>query len=105
MALNVFISQPMAGLTTQQITQRRDHIAELVKNRYGNDVVIIDSILTKQPTNKNPSVHCLGTSLQLMADADLAVFDIGYEFARGCRIEHQVAIDYNIDLAYVSDLI
>ena len=101
---NVFISQPMRGLTSEQIVDRRQYIVELIKRRYGDDVNIIDSIIRKPPTGCNSAIDCLGTSLQLMSTADLVVFDVGYECARGCRIEHQVARDYGLAIAYVDQL-
>ena len=39
----------------------------------------------------------LAKSLELLADADVAYFDRGWESARGCRIENQCAIEYGID--------
>jgi len=41
-------------------------------------------------------VYCLGESIKLMEDADIAVFAPGWENARGCRIEHKICEEYNI---------
>ena len=46
------------------------------------------------------STDSLGKSISLMSDADLVVFAPGWEDARGCRIEHQVARDYGIQVSY-----
>ena len=39
----------------------------------------------------------LSKSLELLADADVAYFCSGWDTARGCRIEHQCAVEYGID--------
>ena len=39
----------------------------------------------------------LGKSLELLAGADIAYFAKGWQDARGCRIEHTCAVEYNID--------
>ena len=39
----------------------------------------------------------LGKSLELLAGADIAYFAEGWQDARGCRIEHTCAAEYNID--------
>ena len=38
----------------------------------------------------------LGKSLEYLADADLAVFALDWPSARGCRIEHEAAVQYGI---------
>ena len=42
----------------------------------------------------------LGKSISLMSEADLVVFAPGWENARGCRIEHEVAKEYGIQVSY-----
>ena len=104
----VFISQPMRGLTEEQIKQRRQEAIEkiryIIKEVYGiDDVGIIDSYLSSTPKSDNPSVWCLGRAIQLMADADLLFVCDGYKNARGCLIEVEVAKKYNIPIIYEED--
>ena len=104
----VFISQPMRGLTEEQIKQRRyeaiEKIRYVMKEFYRiDDVGIIDSYLSNTPKSDNPSVWCLGRAIQLMADADLVFVCDGYENARGCLIEVEVAKKYNIPIIYEED--
>lgn len=39
----------------------------------------------------------LGKSLELLSTADIAYFAKGWDSARGCKIEHDCAVAYNID--------
>jgi hypothetical protein len=43
-------------------------------------------------------LECLGKSIELMAHADVAVFCPGWKEARGCRIEHECAVQYGLEV-------
>lgn len=38
----------------------------------------------------------LARSIEFLAKADVAIFAPGWQAARGCRIEHQCALEYGI---------
>ena len=40
----------------------------------------------------------LGKSLELLSTADVAYFAKGWDSARGCKIEHDCAVAYDIDV-------
>jgi len=42
-------------------------------------------------------LHYLAKSLEYLAEADIAYFVPGWENARGCKLEHQCAVEYGID--------
>ena len=90
----IFISQPMKDRTAEEIMQERDDIMAKWTNK---SVVFIDSYFCEPGKNSTDS---LGKSISLMSDADLVVFAPGWENARGCRIEHEVAKEYEIPIAY-----
>ena len=90
----VFISQPMKGRTDEEIMQERNRIMTKWTNK---SVEFIDSFFREPGKNSTDS---LGKSISLMGEADLAVFAQGWQNARGCRIEHEVARDYGIPIAY-----
>ena len=90
----VFISQPMRNKTDEEIKKERENIISQVKDHFGEDVEIIDSF-KKELKNNNP-VYSLGTSLQMLSEADLAVFAKGWNEANGCSIEHKVCENYGI---------
>ena len=90
----IFISQPMKNRTAEEITQERNKIAAKWANA---SVEFINSFFRKPGKN---SIDSLGKSISLMGEADLVVFAPGWENARGCRIEHEVARKYGIQIAY-----
>lgn len=92
--MNVFISQPMAGKENGQIEYEREELVKDLKKCFGEDINILDTIF--HFTEDVPSLVYLGRSIEALSKADVAVFMDGWENARGCRIEHQVAKDYDI---------
>ena len=90
---NVFISQPMSGISYKEINKVRDEILNQLKEKYPkNEITEINSLfcgnIVKRP------LLCLAESLKLMANADIIVFAHGWENARGCKIEHTCAKEY-----------
>ena len=90
----IFISQPMKDRTTEEIMRERDEIMAKWTNK---SVEFIDSFFCEPGKNSTDS---LGKSISLMSDADLVVFAPGWENARGCKVEHQVAGYYGIPVSY-----
>ena len=96
--MKVFISQPMRGKTDEEILAVREQAVALVKEHYPEEEIeVLDSFFRDyQPSTGYVALKFLSKSLELLADADVAVFMQGWEEARGCRIENQCAIDYDI---------
>lgn len=87
--MKIMISQPMRGKTNEEIRQER---AELVEKLESQGHEVIDTVLDISE-NKSP-IYYLSKSIELLNKADGVVFMKGWQEARGCRIEHQVAVDY-----------
>lgn len=99
--MKVFISQPMNGKTDKEILEAREHIIGLVRNKYGEDAEIIDSFFDDyKPDEGNIPLKYLAKSIEMLADADLAVFGNGWSSAGGCSIELQCATNYGIPVVY-----
>lgn len=92
----IFISQPMRGKTDEEIKAERAKAIEAASELVGESVEVIDSFFEKAPVDAKP-LWFLGKSLELLAGADIAYFAKGWQDARGCRIEHTCAVEYNID--------
>lgn len=92
--ISVFISQPMNGKETEEIEWERDELVKELKKYLGEDIKILDTIF--HFAEDVPSLVYLGRSIEVLTQADLAVFMDGWENARGCRIEHQAAKNYGI---------
>ena len=100
--MKIFISQPMG------IVSVRRQIIEKLTQKYGDDVVIINSCIKDAPVDE-PPLWYLGESLKRMSQADIVVFayntpGIGGKtaLARGCDIEEKCAKKYDILCLYVS---
>lgn len=93
----LFISQPMRGKTDEEILAVRAQAIQSAERVLGEEVEVIDSFIkgAPAPAAARP-LWCLGESLKLLSGADVAYFAEGWENARGCKIEHECAIEYGI---------
>lgn len=92
----IFISQPMKDKTDEEIISERERIIELCKKKYG-DIKIIDSFFENAPHDARP-LWFLAKSLELLSTADIAFFADGWKNYRGCKIEHECAKEYGIEI-------
>ena len=92
------ISQPMNGLTHEEIQAKREKLASKLE-RMGYEVV---NQYLEQCEAINP-IACLARSIDTMAECRAVYFCDGWEDARGCRIEHDVAEEYGLDIIYAED--
>ena len=99
--IKLFISQPMRGKTDDEIQQERDRIFRQVSEDMDDQVELIDSFF-RGYEDEHPLV-LLGRSIELMAQADLVYFAVGWEEARGCVIEHKCAKAYGKEVAIEID--
>lgn len=92
----LFISQPMRGKTDEEILAVREKAIKSAEKMIGEPVEVIDSFFQSAPVDAKP-LWFLGKSLELLSAADVAYFAEGWNEARGCKIEHTCAVEYNID--------
>lgn len=94
--IKLFISQPMKGKTDEEIKAVREQAINAAKAIIGSsDIKVIDSFFERAPMDAKP-LWFLGKSIELLSAADIAYFAKGWEDARGCKIEHACATEYNI---------
>lgn len=93
----LFISQPMRGKTDEEILAVRKKAIESAKRELGVEPEVIDSFFQGAPAEAKP-LWFLGKSLELMSEANVVYFAKGWDEARGCRIEHECALEYGIVL-------
>ena len=102
--MNVFISQPMKNRNEKDIKSERKSVMSYIKKLYKDeDVKEINSFFTMDVQSKNTPLRMLGMSLELLAEADIAVFVDGWSLARGCKIEHDAAKAYGIKIIDLED--
>lgn len=92
----LFISQPMKGKSDEEILAEREKAIAEAQKMIGEPVEVIDSFFQSAPADARP-LWFLGKSLELLSVADVAYFADGWQDARGCRIEHECAVEYGID--------
>lgn len=98
----LFISQPMKGKTDEEILREREQAVReaekyLKENGMQEEVQVVDSFFQSAPVGARP-LWFLGKSLELLSTADLVYFAKGWEEARGCRIEHMCAVQYELQI-------
>lgn len=100
------LSQPMAGKTEQEIIETRERAIAAIKER-GYEIIntlFTDEWYSKEKMQERGVVQIplcfLAKSLENMSLCNAAYFCKGWENARGCRIEHQAALDYGLEIIY-----
>ena len=90
----LFISQPMRGLTDEEILKAREEIKNRAEKTIGETLELINSFIEDYPgeNNKSIPVWYLGKSIQLLSQADFVYFGGDWRNTRGCKIEYEIAI-------------
>ena len=100
------ISQPMAGKTDAEIVVTRERaITALEANGYRIvNTLFTDEWYSKESMESRGVVQIplcfLAKSLENMSLCHAAYFCKGWENARGCRIEHEAAKAYGLEIIY-----
>ena len=100
------LSQPMAGKTQEEIVATRERAIEALERR-GYEVVntlFTDEWYSKEKMEERGVVQIplcfLAKSLEKMSLCHAAYFFKGWEKTRGCKIEHDAAIAYGLEVIY-----
>lgn len=95
------VSQPMAGETDEQIAATRERATASLE-AMGYEVV--DTLFTEEAVEVSGVVQVplcfLAKSLESMSLCHAVYFCKGWENARGCRIEHDAAVAYGLEVLY-----
>ena len=100
------LSQPMAGRSEQEIIETRERaIAALEAKGFETvNTLFTDEWYSEQAMKERGVVQIplcfLAKSLENMSLCHAAYFCKGWEQARGCRIEHEAAKDYGLEIIY-----
>ena len=90
----IFISQPMGGRSDDEINVERRRVIEIARQQFG-EVDALETFFSDFGPAAKP-LDYLARSIEYLAKADVAIFAPGWQAARGCRIEHQCALEYGI---------
>jgi hypothetical protein len=96
----------MAGKTEDEITEDRDRAIAYLESQ-GYEVIntrFTDEWYSKEQMESRGVVQIplcfLAKSLENMSLCHAAYFCKGWENARGCRIEHEAAVAYGMEIIY-----
>lgn len=100
------LSQPMRGKTEKEIEETRDKAIKILKHK-GYEIVntlFTDEWCNIEAMNErgviNIPLYFIAKSLENMSLCDTAYFCKGWENTRGCKIEHDVAVAYGLNIIY-----
>lgn len=100
------ISQPMNGLTDKQIADTRDKALSAldaagfeVVNTFFTDAWYSKERMTERGVVQIP-LWFLSAALENMSLCHAAYFCKGWKNARGCKIEHEAAVAYGLEIIY-----
>lgn len=90
------ISQPMKGKEKEQINAEREAIVKQLESE-GHEV--LDTVFADSPEEaQNKPVWYFSKAIEAMSKVDAMYFMEGWEEARGCKLEHQIAEAYGIKI-------
>lgn len=104
--MKAMLSQPMAGKTEEEIIKTREKAIKALEDK---GYKIVNTLFTdewySQEKMKERGVAqiplCfLAKSLENMSLCHAAYFCKGWENARGCRLEHEAAVTYGLEIIY-----
>ena len=93
--MRAFISMPMRGKTDEQV---RAEMSELRSRVEGMGYEVADSIVSDAEGARNRPLLYLAKSIEVLSGCDAAFFAEGWEQAQGCRIEHDAALAYGVEV-------
>lgn len=90
--MRIMISQPMRNKSPERIRRERQQLVEELQ-RQGH--YVIDTIFAEEaPKDCDESIYYLAKSIEAIGKVDAVIFMPGWQNARGCRIEYEVAQNY-----------
>ena len=107
--MKVFISVPMRGCTDEEIYKAieiaKDKLAVMAAENNDDYIECVDNFIPipSEADIKDYAMWCLGGAIQKMSKCDAIYFCPGWDEARGCVIERQVAIQYGLMRLYQDD--
>lgn len=105
-AYSVMISQPMAGKTEEEIIEAREKARRYINSKgytFINTLFTDDRYKVENMINEdiiNFPLYYFANSVMNMCKCDAVYFCNGWEKARGCRLEHEIADAYGLKIIY-----
>lgn len=103
----VFISLPMSGIPDEVVSENiecaKQAYMAITKRNIRNTVFVhnLNAIAPEYVPPEKKSAWYLGQAIERLSICDEAFFFTGWKKARGCRIEHEVCVQYDIPIIAV----
>ena len=100
----VFLCLPMSGRTEEDILKEIDEMKKASIHYFqdkhpGCDIVYMTNYVSEAEEESNNPIFLLGRGIMnLMSQCDVCLFSKNWKDSRGCKIEHDIAEAYNIDI-------
>lgn len=93
--IKVFVSQPMNGKSYDEVLEKRKIVLDKVKKQLdGYPMEVLDNYFKEELPHP---MNYMAKSIELMAQADLIVFEHQWKLYSGCIIEHYCALSYGVN--------
>jgi hypothetical protein len=100
--MNVFISLPMHGHSAEGIQNTLNSAKIAIREDFkGVGVTFLDCTDKIDSKGKNEGLEGLGEAIKRMADADFIAFAPGWETSKGCQVEQDIAVRWDIKHIYL----
>ena len=98
--LKVMLSSPMAGKSNKEIADERfAMIKEIEAFSSDSDYEIMNTIVHGHESKTD--LECFAESVKFLSQADVLVMGKGWADARGCKLEHDIAVAYGLQVRYL----
>lgn len=101
--IKIMLSRPMKGKTRKEIEEEEKEMASVIFDKYEDNCEIILSII-ENPEEKS-ELECFSESIFFMSRADVLAMGFGWENARGCKLEHDIAKAYGVPVIYLENYV
>lgn len=101
----MLICEPMSGKSFEKVKADRTRFIKTVDSKKYSVVGNLtppEFIGSEDDVHKveNGALYCLAQSIDAMSRCDVVLFRPGWERARGCQMEHEIAAEYGLDILY-----
>lgn len=84
------------------MAERKRLVTEAAAELHTGDILVLDTLFIN---HDKPPLETLGRSLEKMAEADAVIFAPGWRNARGCRVEHLAASEYDLKVIHGKEVV
>ena len=100
--IKIMLSSPMNGKTKTEIDNERSEMANLLFDYYDDNCEIMSTVIENH--NEKSALECFSESILFMSMADVLAMGFGWENARGCSLEHDIALAYDVPVVYLNKI-